>query len=145
MFSFLSVETTPYLTGFLSGLLRENRIPSLYAYIGDRYDHSDMPSKFKTLNYNHPSFLDIAGHILTGWLTIILVVGILLLTVCLSSNPIVIWLGVYSKQLIWYNGIIRIVLSSIVYLMFGIALNFRYGINFSIISLVNTSISVIVL
>ena len=44
-----------------------------------------------------------------------------------------------------YNGMIRLVLESCIYFMFGSMLNFRYGVNGSMISIFNTIISGLVL
>ena len=43
----------------------------------------------------------------------------------------------------FYNGIIKIVLASILYFMIGGLLTFRFGINNSILSIINTILSVI--
>ena len=79
LFNFVNIETDPVLKGFLGGLLKDERIPNLYAYFGNKYDDSEMPNRF-TEKFKYPSFLDIAGHVFTIWVCLSIVACLVLLT-----------------------------------------------------------------
>ena len=101
-----------------------------------------MPDRYSTLRYDSPSFLDVTGHILTIWIFVAFLFGVSQLTL-LFKNPKVHAIGEKSRNYLIYNGIIRMVLASIVYFMLGSRLNLRFGINSSLLSIVNSMLSVI--
>ena len=86
--NFLNVDTSPELQGFLDGLLNESKIPNLYDYLGNDYDESTMPERYRTFKYNYPSFLDITGHILTIWLAAFTVFGLGMATFLIPNSTI---------------------------------------------------------
>ena len=100
-----------------------------------------MPDIFTTANYDSPSFLNIAGHVLTLWLIIAVLVGLALLTLLCPSK--IRTIGLKTRNYMVYNGMIRLILASILYFMLGGLLNFRYGINDTIFSIVNAVLSVL--
>ena len=105
LMSFINITTTPLLAGFLGGLIKDSRIPNLYAYIGDYYDTSSMPNRFTTLRYTYPSFLDIFGHVMTLWIIIGTGSGLAILTL-LSKHPKISKIGAWVKSKMVYNGFI---------------------------------------
>ena len=70
-------------------------------------------------------------------------VGITQLTL-LSKNTKIRKVGETVKSKMVYNGMIRLVLVSIVYFMLGVMLNLRFGIKTSAISFINTGLSLFV-
>ena len=138
---FLNVDSSPTLKGFLHGLLKDTRIPNLYDFLRD-YDTSSMPGRFSTSRYSHPSFFDIFGHLLTIWLIIAVLVGLAMLTLKVK-NPKIRKIGEVAKSKMIYNGIIRLLMTSFIYIMFGFSLNLRYGVNDSAISILNTTVSIL--
>ena len=144
LFSYFNCSTTPELDGFLSGIFRDSSIPNLYDYVVDPdYDVVTMPDRF-TVAYDHPLFLDIVGHICTLWYVLMfaLAFSVLLKT---RDNELIRKIGLLIYDELMYNGLIRMILESLVYIFLGSFLTFRYGIALELHSVVNTFLSVIVL
>ena len=99
-----------------------------------------MPSRYTESNYNVPSLLDITGSILTVLVTVGVLRGIVSLTL-LVPNKKIRGIGEFAAKLMIYTGLIRLAMAACIYFMIGLMLNFRYGINSSAISIVNTFLS----
>ena len=60
----------------------------------------------------------------------------------LSKQPRIRKIGIKTKNYMIYNGIIKIVLASIIYFMLGGLLNLRYSSESNALAIINTILSV---
>ena len=135
------MSTTPTLDGFLSSLLKDSSIPNLYDYILPAdYDTVSMPARFTKSNYHHPLIIDIFGHSCLIWLLI----GVVLCVALIASNsksPFFRKYGIKVKDVFVYNGLIRTLLQSSIYIFIGSFLTFKFGFANEIHSLINITLS----
>ena len=136
------MDTTPELDGFLSSLLKDSRIPNIYDfYLPEDYSAVSMPSRFQKSAYSHPLILDTFGHVLSLCLVMFVVI---LFAALLKFSAI----GCVQKvsQMILdkmiYNGIIRMILESCIYVFLGSFLNFKYGGSFDLHAIMNIFVSI---
>ena len=121
------MSTTPELDGFFASLLKDSFIPNIYDYIlPEDYDSVDMPDRFQKSKYSYPLVLDTFGHSLSIWIAI----GFVLIVASLLGNSSIGCLNKIStkiRQILLYNGLIRIALETSIYIFLGCFLNFKYG------------------
>ena len=135
------MNTTPELDGFLSSLLKDSSIPNLYDFILPKdYDIVSLPSRFKKSNYEYPLLLDTFGHALSIWLLI----WVVLCLAILAGNSKVNFfrkIGIKVKEVFVFNGLIRTVLETSIYIFIGWFLTFKFGFAIETHSILNIILS----
>ena len=135
------MNTTPTLDGFLSSLLKDSNIPNVYdAILPDDYDTVSLPDRFQKSNYKYPLILDTFGHSCSIWLLIAVVLSFALLAAN-SKSEFLKKYGTKVKDAFVYNGLIRTVLESSVYIFIGSFLTFKFGFANETHALVNITLS----
>ena len=135
------MSTTPTLDGFLSSLLKDSNIPNLYNYIlPTDYNTVSMPARFTKSNYQHPLLIDIFGHSCSIWMLIAVVLCVAVMA-SNSNSPFFKKYGTKVTDVFVYNGLIRTVLESSIYIFIGSFLTFKFGIPNEIHSMMNITLS----
>ena len=100
-----------------------------------------IPSRF-TIAYKHPLILDIFGHVLTIWLACLFIA---LFSRLFKNCKTKILAKIYDKikENFVYNGLIRMLMESCIYIFLACFLNFRHGVAVETHSILNICISAI--